>query len=62
MSGLGGRVFAFFMLGGMGVTFFMLANVVGGVLGGFGYVFGALLSVLAVMALFGRVARRKAGD
>jgi hypothetical protein len=58
MGGLGGRVFAFFMLGGMGVTFFMLANVVGGVLGGFGYVFGALLSVLAVMALFGRVARR----
>jgi hypothetical protein len=51
-------VFAFFMLGGMGVTFFMLANVVGGVLGGFGFVFGALLSVLAVMALFGRVARR----
>jgi hypothetical protein len=48
MSGLGGRVFAFFML----------ANVVGGVLGGFGFVFGALLSVLAVMALFGRVARR----
>jgi hypothetical protein len=62
MSGLGGRVFAFFMLGGMGVTFFMLANVVGGVLGGFGFVFGALLSVLAVMALFGRVARRKAGN
>jgi hypothetical protein len=62
MSGLGGRVFALFMLGGMGVTFFMLANVVGGVLGGFGYVFGALLSVLAVMALFGRVARRKAGN
>jgi hypothetical protein len=55
---LGGRVFAFFMLGGMGVTFFMLANVVGGVLGGFGFVFGALLSVFAVMALFGRVARR----
>jgi hypothetical protein len=58
MGGLGGRVFAFFMLGGMGVTFFMLANAVGGVLGGFGFVFGALLSVLAVMALFGRVARR----
>jgi hypothetical protein len=58
MSGLGGRVFAFFMLGGMGVTFFMLANASGGVLGGFGFVFGALLSVLAVMALFGRVARR----
>jgi hypothetical protein len=58
MGGFGGRLFAFFMLGGMGVTFFMLANVVAGVLGGFGFVFGALLSVLAVMALFGRVARR----
>ncbi len=46
------------MLGGMGVTFFLLANVSGGVLGGFGYVFGALLSVLAVMALFGRVVKR----
>jgi hypothetical protein len=57
MGGLGGTLFAFFMLGGMIVTFFMLANVVGGVLGGFGYVFGALLSVLAVMALFSRAAR-----
>ncbi len=59
MSAFSGRLFAFFMLGGMGVTFFLLANATGGVLGGFGYVFGALLSVLAVMALFGRVERRK---
>ena len=59
MSAFSGRLFAFFMLGGMGVTFFLLANAAGGVLSGFGYVFGALLSVLAVMALFGRVERRK---
>jgi hypothetical protein len=58
MSAFSGRLFAFFMLGGMGVTFFLLANATGGALSGFGYVFGALLSVLAVMALFGRVVKR----
>ena len=58
MSAFSGRLFAFFMLGGMGVTFFLLANAADGVLGGFGYVFGALLCVLAVMALFGRVVKR----
>jgi len=59
MSGFSGRLFAFFMLGGMGVTFFLLANVSGGVLAGFGYGFGTLCLLSAVMSLFGRVERRK---
>jgi len=59
MSGFSGRLFASLIAAGMAVTFFMLANVSGGVLAGFGYGFGTLCLLSAVMSLFGRVERRK---
>ena len=55
---IGNRLFGVVVLGGMGVTFFMLANAAGGVLAGFGYVFGVLLSLIAVMQLFGPERRK----